>query len=111
MLKEEFENLTLRSRETISGLLYDTIERLYTSENDYHSHNNPNGINESKQEFCKRVFGGKANTAKSILAKTIRESMKGNRYCLQYEGKSEMDFDRLEKLITEQYTWQAQRNH
>jgi len=110
MLKQEFENMTLRGNESISGLLYDTIERYYMSDNEYHRYNNPNGINETKQEFCKRVFGGKVNTPNTILKKMINESIKENRYCIgKYHDKKELD--NMDCLITEHYTWRSKHNY
>jgi hypothetical protein len=78
MLKQEFEALALRNNKTISGLLYDTIERYYMSDNVFHGQFG--GWNETKQAFVKRVFGGKVNTPKSIMQKMAAESCKENRY-------------------------------
>ena len=105
MMKSEFEALAIRNGETISPVLYDTIERMYTSENDYHAAHG--GIDESKTEFIKRVFGGKVNTAKSILKKITAEAIRENRYCLMgcnVDGKrlSEMD-----EIITNHLKWEA----
>ena len=49
MMKSEFEALAIRGSESISPVLYNTIERFYTSESDYHAANG--GIYETKQEF------------------------------------------------------------
>lgn len=95
MTKTEFEKLAMRNDKSISGLLYERIENFYISENDYHAANG--GINESKQDFVKRVFGGKVNTPATIVKKTIIESQKENRYCLlgidiTPERLAEMDY-------------------
>lgn len=81
MTKQEFEKMTLRNGATISALLYDTIESFYTSENEYHAANG--GTDESKQDFCARVFGGKVNTPESILKKITAEAQKENRFALR----------------------------
>lgn len=100
MLKAEFEAMAMRGNGTISGLLYDTIERFYMSENDYHKYNG--GINESKQDFVKRVFGGKVNTPKTILEKIIKESQKENRFALQgCPSATKAELDRMDALIAE----------
>jgi hypothetical protein len=113
MMHEEFEKLTIREnsdRQTISGLLYQTIEHFYTSDNNYHLYHG--GINETKQEFVKRVFGGKVNTPKTILEKTIAESIRENRYCLQgNETATKSRLDEMDILIRENYTWKAQYNY
>ena len=80
MTKREFETLAIRSEETISEMLYDTIERFYMSENNYHRYHG--GIDETKQNFVNRVFGGKVNTARTIALKTLREAIRENTYCI-----------------------------
>ena len=80
MMKQEFETMAIRSNETISSLLFDTIERFYMSENNYHTYHG--GIDETKQEFVNRVFGGKVNTARTIALKTLQESIRENTYCI-----------------------------
>ncbi|SFR97113.1 hypothetical protein [Anaeromicropila populeti] len=79
MMKVEFERMTLRGNEEISSTLYDTIERFYMSQNDYHRVHG--GINETKEDFCKRVFGGKVNTAKTIAVKILKERISENEFC------------------------------
>lgn len=70
MTKSEFEQLAIRNNAgTITLPLYETIERFYMSESKYHQTHG--GINETKQEFVKRVFGGKVNTPKTILKKSL----------------------------------------
>ncbi len=60
----------------------------------------------TKQEFVKRVFGGKVNTPKTILAKVISESQKENRYALQCnKSVTKKRFDEMDILIEEHYTW------
>lgn len=105
MTKQEFENLTIRNNGTINQYLYDTIERFYMSTNDYHRQSNTHGTDEDKQSFCKRVFGGKINTPKTILTKIIAESVKENNYALS--GNKTADkamLDHHATLIAEQYT-------
>lgn len=113
MLKEEFEILAIRDnspKHEISGLLYDTIERFYTSDNDYHRTHG--GINETKQEFVKRVFGGKVNTPRTILAKIIAESCRENRDALQYnDAANKKRLDEMDVCIAENYTWRACHNY
>lgn len=105
MTKQEFENLTIRNNGTINQYLYDTIERFYMSTNDYHRQSNTHGINEDKQEFCNRVFGGKVNTPKTILKKIIAESVKENNYTLNsYRQADKAMLDQHATLIAEQYT-------
>lgn len=106
MTKQEFEKLAIRGDKNISGILYDTIERFYMSENDYHRCHG--GVNETKYEFVKRVYGGKVNTPKTILEKTIKESQKENRWCLQGSKSATKDrLDHMDELIAEQLTWEA----
>ena len=110
MLKQEFEAMAIKNGGQISGLLYATIEHFYTSENDYHKANG--GINESKQDFVKRVFGGKVNTPASILKKITAESIRENRYALQ--GNATATPERLaamDKAITEQLAFEARWNY
>ncbi len=110
MTKAEFENLAIRGNGTISGLLYDTIERFYMSENYYHEAHG--GINETKQEFVKRVYGGKVNTPKTILKKTIAESQKENRWCLRgNKTATKGRLDEMDLLIEEHLTWEATRDY
>ena len=106
MTKQEFENLAIRNNATISCLLYDTIERFYMSENNYHKYHG--GINETKQEFVKRVFGGKVNTPKTILEKIIKESQAENRYALiGCPSATENELNRMDKLIAEHLSYCA----
>jgi hypothetical protein len=99
MMKEEFEALALRGNAEIGLMMYESIERFYTSDNDYH--NRFGGRNESKQDFVKRVFGGKVNTPKTIAAKIASESIKENRWCLQGHDKKRLD--EMDVLIQEHY--------
>lgn len=90
MNKQEFLNLSMRGEQTISDELYNSIESRYMSLNNYHKENNPKGIYETKQEFVKRVFGGKVNTPKTILKKIISEAIKENRFFLWDSDESTM---------------------
>ena len=110
MTKAEFEGLALRGNATISGLLYDTIERFYMSENDYHRYHG--GIYETKQEFVKRVFGGKVNTPKTVLRKITEESQRENRWCLRGNKSATKDrLDEMDALITEHYYWMSRYDY
>lgn len=106
MTKQEFENLALRDGEKISWSLYEnSIERFYMSDNNYHrSHG---GVDESKQAFVKRVYGGKVNTAKTVALKTIAEAIRENRYCLLGTSVTKADLDRMDRQIAEQIAWEA----
>jgi hypothetical protein len=83
MMKAEFEALALRGNAEIGPLMYENIERFYTSENDYKAAHGIGGIYENKRDFVRRVFGGKVNTPKTIAEKIARESMKENRWALR----------------------------
>lgn len=104
MMKSEFEELALRNNVEISFPLYETIERFYTSDNEYHRTHG--GIYETKQEFVKRVFGGKVNTPKTIVIKMIREAIKENTYALMGTRVSsdKTELDRMNTLIAEHIT-------
>lgn len=106
MLKHEFEQLALRHDRTISAMLYDTIEMFYMSDSNYHREHG--GIEESKQDFVKRVFGGKVNTPKTILKKITAEAILENRWCLR--GNPEATKDKLDGMdfqIKKHYEWRA----
>jgi hypothetical protein len=102
MNKQEFLNLSMRGEQTISDELYNTIESRYMSDNNYHKENNPKGIYETKQEFAKRVFGGKVNTPKTILKKIIAEAIKENRFFLW--DTDEATLKQYDEKLTEFYT-------
>lgn len=107
MMKSEFEALAIRGSETISYPLYSTIERFYTSENEYHKAHG--GIYESKQDFVKRVFGGKVNTAKTVLKKIIAESIRENRWALRgCPSVTDESLNEMDKLIADHLTVEAQ---
>ena len=73
MTISEFGQLAIRNNAgEIILPLYETIEKFYMSGSEYHQIHD--GINETKQEFVKRVFGVKANTPKTILKKIIAEA-------------------------------------
>lgn len=94
MMKSEFEALALRNNAEIGVEMYAAIERFYISENDYHRAHG--GIYESKQQFVKRVFGGKVNTPKTIAEKIAAESIRENRWTLQ--GNSTATKTRLDEM-------------
>lgn len=108
MMKNEFEALAIRGSETISCVLYDTIERMYNSDNDYHAAHG--GIDESKQDFVKRVFGGKVNTAKTILKKITAEVIRENRYALLGCQVTNERLAEMEAMITNHLQWEAKQN-
>lgn len=106
MTKSEFEQLAIRNNTgTITLPLYETIERFYMSETEYHKTHG--GINETKQEFVKRVFGGKVNTPKTILKKIIAESIRENTYCLRGTSNTKADYDRMNACIKDHYEYLA----
>lgn len=106
MTKQEFEKIAIRNGEEISQMLYDSIEHLYMSDNNYHEAHG--GVDETKQDFVRRVFGGKVNTSKSILKKTIAECRAENRYCLLgCPSVGEQDLLHMDKLIEEHLTFCA----
>lgn len=109
MTRQEFEALAIRENGgAISAVLYDTIERYYMSDNHYHDAHG--GADESKQDFVKRVYGGKVNTAASILKKTIAEAQKENRYALQGNpSATKTRLDDMDRLIAEHITWEARQ--
>lgn len=99
MMQYEFEALALRGDAHIGPMMYDSIERFYMSDNNYHQQFG--GRDENKRDFVKRVFGGKVNTPKSIARKIIAESIKENRWCLQGHDKKRLD--EMDVLITDHY--------
>lgn len=101
MLKHEFEKLALRGNATISNALYEAIESFYMSDNYYHQRHG--GAQESKQDFVKRVFGGKVNTPQTILKKITAESIRENRYCLQGTTTTKTQLDAMDTRLTEYY--------
>lgn len=105
MMQCEFEALALRGNQSISGLLYQSIEHFYTSDNDYHKAHG--GIYETKQEFVKRAFGGKVNTPKTILAKAIKMAQAENRFALKGCNVSKTRLDEMDALIAEHYNYLA----
>lgn len=101
MLKSEFEHLALRKNVEISSMLYDSIEVFYMSDNQYHQKHG--GIEESKQDFVKRVFGGKVNTPASIVRKITAEACKENRWCLVGGTASEEELAAMDARLAEHY--------
>lgn len=107
MMKSEFEALAIRGTDTISPVLYATIERMYNSDNDYHAAHG--GIYETKTEFVKRVFGGKVNTAKTILKKITAEAIKENRYALLGCSVTKERLAEMDTAITAHLAWEARQ--
>lgn len=101
MMKEEFEALALRGSVEIGPMMYDSIERYYMSDSDYHARFG--GRDETKQNFVKRVFGGKINTPKTIARKIADEANRENRWCLRGNKAGEPHLDEHETLIREHY--------
>lgn len=100
-MKNEFEKYAMRGNATISVALYEEIEVFYMSDNEYHQRHG--GTQESKQDFVKRVFGGKVNTPQAILKKITAEAIKENRYCLRMTSIAESQLDAMEARLTEYY--------
>jgi hypothetical protein len=101
-MKEEFEALALRGNAEIGGMMYESIEHFYMSEHAYHEQHG--GRNETKQDFVKRVFGGKVNTPRTIAVKLADEANRENRFALYgncHADKKELDYQ--ETLIREHY--------
>ena len=101
MLKHEFEKLALRGNATISNALYEAIEVFYMSDDFYHQRHG--GTQESKQDFVKRVFGGKVNTPLAIVKKITAEAIRENRYCLQGTSITKSQLDAMDVYLTEYY--------
>lgn len=101
MEKAEFEALALRNNAQIGPTMYDAIERFYMADDEYHAAHG--GANETKQEFIKRVFGGKVNTPKTIAKKIAAESMRNNHWCLVGTSVSKKRLDEMDTLIEEHY--------
>ena len=111
MMKQEFQEMAIRENESsISDMIYESIERFYMSDNNYHRTHG--GIDETKQEFVKRVFGGKVNTPKTIAKKILIEAIKENTYCLQgcTVSKDKKRMDEMNLLISEQMAFEAIEN-
>lgn len=102
MMKSEFEKLAMRNDAEIGPEMYNIVEHFYMSENDYHRTHG--GIYETKQEYVKRVFGGKVNTAKTISEKLIKESIAENRYALRGLNISDERLRQMDEAITENIT-------
>lgn len=102
MMKHEFEALALRNNAEIGVEMYASIERFYVSDNDYHRTHG--GIYETKQEFVKRVFGGKVNTPRTIAQKIAAESIRENRWALQGNASATKErLDEMDAAITDHY--------
>lgn len=97
MLKSEFERLAMRNDQPIGNMLFDSVNDFYMSDNQYHRYHG--GIDETKQSFVNRVFGGKVNTPKTIAAKLAIEAIKENRYCLSGNKAAENRLNEMDKLI------------
>jgi hypothetical protein len=113
MMKSELEELTMRSGEELPWMAFEAAERHYMSDNVYHERNNAHGIDETKQEFARRVFGGKVNTLRTFALKLVQEAIRENEYCLRgcrvHEDKAEMN--RMSRLIAEQTAWECCGGH
>lgn len=111
MMKHEFEELAIKGNESISDSLYNIIERFYMSENDYHRTHG--GLDESRYEFVKRVFGGKVNTPRTIAKKILLEEINENTYALQgcTIAGNKKKMDEMNLLIAEYVAYEAVENH
>ena len=98
MMKSEFLELTSQKGTMINNDIYNAIERLYLSDNDYHKENG--SINETKQDFCKRVFVTTQNTEKTLLERLIAEIVKENNFFICDKTKQDLH----EMKIKEHYT-------
>ncbi len=81
MLREEFESLAMANGESIPQVMYEQIEYFYMADNDYHAQHG--GVDEDQASFVLRVFGGKVNTKRSVLAKLVKETIRENRWALR----------------------------
>lgn len=99
MLKQEFERLAMKNDATIPGYLFDSINRLYMADNNYHVENG--GVDESKTDFVKRVFGGKVNTVKTIALKLSKEKIRENDYCVGKFHREDSENHRMAEMIIE----------
>ena len=105
MMKAEFEALALRGNAEIGPLMYECIERYYTSENDYKAAHGIGGIYENKRDFVRRVFGGKVNTPRTIAEKIAAEACRENRYALRGcpSGENVAMLKQMDEAITAHY--------
>lgn len=99
MNKQEFESMAMRNDAKIGVLMYESIERMYMNTNAYAKAHHV--IDETKQAFVKRVFGGKVNTPKTIAQKIANESIKENRWLLMGHDKARLD--EMDELIIDHY--------
>jgi hypothetical protein len=111
MMKSELESLVMRDGIELSQMAFEAAERYYMSDNYYHQSNNPHGAEETKQEFARRVFGGKVNTIRTFALKLVRESIKENRYCLSGCTIDAKEMEHMDRLIVEQTTWECCGGH
>lgn len=101
MNKAEFEKLAMRNDTKIGVLMYESIENFYMCDNQYHQFNG--GIDETKQEFVNRVFGGKINTPRTIAIKIANEAIKENRYALRSNKAAQNRLEEMDNLIRNHY--------
>ena len=104
-MQSEFEALALRGGKSIGPMMYACIERYYTSDNEYKAAHGINGIYETKQDFARRVFGGKVNTPKTIAEKIALEACRENRFALRGcpSGSDEKILKQMDEKIIEHY--------
>ena len=105
MMQSEFESLALRGGKSIGPMMYECIERYYTSENDYKAAHGIGGIYENKRDFVRRVFGGKVNTPKTIAEKIALEACRENRWALRGcpSGENPEMLKQMDDAITDHY--------
>lgn len=102
MMKAEFEALALRNNAEIGVEMYSAIDRFYISDNEYHEAHG--GLYETKQQFVKRVFGGKVNTPRSIAEKIAAESIRENRWMLRDNSTAtKARLDEMDAAIRQHY--------
>ncbi len=78
MTLNEFDKMTMLFHGQIPPELYAVIEHLYMADDDYHAAHG--GVDESKVDFCQRVFGGQVNSPRSLVAKLVKEYRKIRRW-------------------------------
>lgn len=105
MMKAEFEQLALRGNAEIGPMMYECIERYYTTDNDYKAAHGIGGIYENKRDFVRRVFGGKVNTPKTIAEKIAAEACRENRWALRGtpSGENPAMLKQMDEAITDHY--------
>jgi len=104
MEREEFEILAMKEGETIPQVLFEVIERDYMSDDYYHAAHG--GVEEDKQSYINRVFGGKINTARTVMAKIVKEFCRANRWALRGNpSATPTKLRKMDRAILFHYRW------